>query len=640
MQLVVTGPERVGAACYSQYRLAVVPRISVASGTCFSARQVGIPDALRTNSKHLPNEKLTAYEINELRGYQQMSSAVNQPLESSPDCLKIGEWRFRVGSHELERNGETTRLEPRVAGLLLYLAIRAGEPVSRSALLEALWPGMVVSDEALTNAVNKLRRAFGDVRVNPQVIETIPKAGYRLIAPVESVSPLQDDRPGVSVDRTRPRWFIPVVLVVLIAGLMMVLVMPLQQSGTESDGSMPIAQDVTSSVDTRPAIAVLPFDNLGADPSEDYYADGITDDVITRLAKHHGLMVIARDSTFFYKGKSLDPKVIARRLGVDFVLRGSLRRESDELKINVWLVDAVSGDHVWAEHYDRKVDRVFEIQDDITRSITKALAADVSDRQDNLGETANPRAYDNLLLGRHHFYKFESAAENLQARAYFEETVRLDPGFATAHAMLAWTHVFAAMNGWTDDRTAELQQAERIATRAIEIQPDLPLAYFVRGLSYREQHEYVKALVEAQKGIDYDPNYANGYVLLATLLYYAGRPEEGLARIQQAMLINPHHPYNYHFHLGQAYFVLHRYQEAIDAFKQGLSSNPASERMRVWLTASLARSGDIEAAKWEAEQILATDPDFSVQRMAQAFPFKNPDDTEHFLSALRLAGLQ
>jgi adenylate cyclase len=148
------------------------------------------------------------------------------------------------------------------------------------------------------------------------------------------------------------------------------------------------------------------------------------------------------------------------------------------------------------------------------------------------------------------------------------------------------------------------------------------------------------ALVEAQKAIEYDPSYANAYVLLASLLYYAGRPEEGLQRIRQAMQINPHHPYNYHFHLGQAYFVLHRYQEAIDAFNSGLSSYPASERMRVWLAAALAQSGDIEEALWEGEQVMAANPDFTIQRMMQSFPFKNPSDMEHFIAGLRLAGLK
>jgi TolB-like protein/DNA-binding winged helix-turn-helix (wHTH) protein/Tfp pilus assembly protein PilF len=575
-----------------------------------------------------------------------MPKAMSQNLEVVPDCLKIGDWQFRVTAHELERNGNTVRLEPRAASLLLYLATRAGKPVSRQALLEALWPGMVVSDEALTNAVNKLRRAFGDDRANPRVIETIPKAGYRLIAPVQSLapaatSPMPDDS-SMAVGRwLQHRWLMPAVVSVVVAMMFTVFFTALHQTVTSPLDSGTMAQDDSGTLNSRPAVAVLPFDNLSAETTEEYLVDGVTDDVITRLAKTPGLMVIARDSTFFYKGKTLEPRTIAETLGVGYVLRGSVRREGNMLKINAWLVDIETGDHAWAEHYERKVGQIFDIQNEISSGVIMALTGTKdTGHPDTSMETENPEAYDNLLLGRYFFYKFKSRAENLKARAYFEEAVRLDPGFATAHAMLAWTYAFEAMNGWTEDHLAALQQAEDIATRAIEIQQELPLAYFVRGLSYREQHEYVKALVEAQKAIEYDPNYANGYVLLATLLYYAGRPEEGLKRIREAMQINPHHPYNYHFHLGQAYFVLHRYQEAIDAFNNGLSSNPASERMRVWLAASLAYSGDIEAAQWEAQQIVAANPDFSLQRMAHAFPFKDPDDADHFIAGLRLAGLQ
>lgn len=563
------------------------------------------------------------------------------------DYLKIGDWRFYVSSHELVRDGESTRLEPRVASLLLYLAAHPGKAVRREALLNALWPGVVVSDEALTNAINKLRRAFKDDRTRPQVIETIPKAGYRLIAPVlphEAASiPATPDRRTLCGDRQpRPRWIIPITMLIASALTLGVVTM-LTLNDLASRDSEPAQQTTDNREDIRaqrPALAVLPFDNLGARPEEAYFADGVTDDVITRLAKHPGLMVIARDSTFYYKGKPLDLHAIAETLDVDYVLRGSLRREGDMLKLNVWLVDARTDAHVWAEHYERKAGQILEVQNEIFRGVEKALSVAAGGSPETRTETHNPRAYDNLLLGRQHFYRFENSAENLKARTYFEEAVRLDPEFATAHAMLAWTYAFEVMNGWAVNRADSLQQAERIATHAIEIQPELSLAYFVRGLAYREQREYVMALVEAEKAIEYAPNSANGQVLLATLLYYAGRPEEGLARIQEAMQINPHHPYNYHFHLGQAYFVLHRYQEAIDAFKHGLSSNPASERMRVWLAAALAQSGDIEAAKWEAEQIMAADADFSSQRLMQAFPFKDPSDIDDFLTGLRLAGLK
>jgi adenylate cyclase len=567
---------------------------------------------------------------------------LNESPKEKPDCLQIGEWRFYVAAYRLERDGETIRLEPRVADLLHYLARNAGQPVSRATLLEDLWPGVVVSDEVLTNAINKLRRAFGDERTNPRVIETIPKAGYRLIAPVRPVATEVQQKETAAprtaaADLSRRGWLVPIAALLLVAGLAVLLVTHWQGS-REMVGSGSADRPLVTSAKPRPALAVLPFDNLGHDPSTEYYVDGITDDVITRLAKTPGLIVIARDSSFFYKGKSMDPGVIAQKLNADYILRGSIRREGGMLKLNAWLVDTATGANVWAEHYERPGDRIFEIQNEMARGIVTALAAPpVGDIADT--ETTSPQAYDNLLLGRHHFYRFENKAENLKARALFKESIRLDPNYAAAHAMLAWTYAFAAMNGWADDRKAALQQAVSIATSAIEIRPTLPLAYFVRGLAYREQHEYVKALVEAQAAIKYDPSYANAHVLLATLLYYAGRPEEGLENIHKAMQINPHHPYNYHFHLGQAYFVLHRYQEAINAFNEGLASNPASERMRVWLAAALAQSGDIDSARWEAEQIVSSNPGFSIERMAQAFPFKNQGDIDHFLDGLRLAGL-
>lgn len=171
-------------------------------------------------------------------------------------------------------------------------------------------------------------------------------------------------------------------------------------------------------------------------------------------------------------------------------------------------------------------------------------------------------------------------SENAKAREFFNRTVAQEPEFALAWAMLAWTHAFDAMNGWSRDREHSLARALEIAEAAITLEPALPLAYFVRGLVYRERREYVKALVEAERAIAYDANYSNAHVLLATLLYYAGRPEEGLRRIKKAMRLNPQHPFNYSFHLGQAFYILRRHGEAITAFKRGIASNPSSERLQ------------------------------------------------------------
>jgi tetratricopeptide (TPR) repeat protein len=168
------------------------------------------------------------------------------------------------------------------------------------------------------------------------------------------------------------------------------------------------------------------------------------------------------------------------------------------------------------------------------------------------------------------------------------------------------------MNGWSDDRSASLKTAQQIAQRAIAIDPRVPLSYFVTGLVFREQKEYVKALVEAEKAISYEPNYANAHVLLATLLYYAGRPEESVERLRKAMRLNPHHPFNYTFHLGQAYYTLRRYEVAVATFQKGIASNPESERLHVWLAASLAQAGRLEDAAWEVDQILVLNPEFNL----------------------------
>ena len=205
--------------------------------------------------------------------------------------------------------------------------------------------------------------------------------------------------------------------------------------------------------------------------------------------------------------------------------------------------------------------------------------------------------------------------------------------------MLAWTYAYDALNGWSEDREASLHRALELANKAVSLNSALPVAYFVAGLAYRELGEYIKAYVEAEKAIENDPSYANAHLLLATLLVLAGRPEEGLERIRRAMRINPHHPYNYTLHLGQALYILGRYDEAVIAFEEGLATNPASQRLHVWIAAAYAQAGDIESAEWEVEQILTMDPDFSLKRIEATFPFKNSADRERILEGLRKAGL-
>jgi adenylate cyclase len=557
----------------------------------------------------------------------------DQPLAR----FQIADWVVDPTSGRLSRGGEMLRLEPKVMEVLVYLAHRPGQVVTREALEASVWAGSVVSYDALTGAIQKLRKAFKDDPRQPRIIETLSKKGYRLVAPVQalqvrprSASTPPGDSPPRRVSRRPPRAVLILLVLTALVGAATLLWMGPKGLGPDPAASAP------------PAIAVLPFDNLSRDPQQAYLADGITDDLITALAKNPGLLVIARDSSFFYKDRPLDVRQVAGRLHVHFIVQGSVRRLGEVLRINAQLVDAEAGTHVWADRYDGAMADMFRLQDEITRGLTSALAVEVSpgQRQD-LGPppTTSPRAYDRFLRGRHGFYLYANKDQNRKARALFQDAIAFDPEFALAYAMLGWTHVFDAMNGWSAERERSLAQALELANQAVSREQALPVAYFVRGLAYREQGEYVKALVEAEKAIAYDPNYANAHVLLATLLYYAGRPEEGLARIQKAIQLNPHHPYNYSFHLGQALFVLRRNEAAIAAFAQGIESNPASERLHVWLTAAYAQAGHQEEAEWEAGQVLTLNPEFSVARMRESFPFKDPADLEHFLDSLRKAGL-
>jgi len=557
--------------------------------------------------------------------------------ERSP--IRIADWHVDPATGKIQRGGETVKLAPKVMDVLLYLCDRSGKVVKREEIEAVVWEGVVVSYDTLTGVMKSLRKAFKDDRRNPRIIETIPKKGYRLVAPVQPAdppvpaerTPLGD--PAVTgLPRRRQRRMLIGVIAVLLATIGVLLFWSKTSQTTDL---------LTDGKSARVSIAVLPFDNLGGDAEQEYLADGITDDLITDLTQISELFVIARDSSFAYKGGSKKISEIARDLNVRYLLHGSIRKLDEHIRINAQLTDSTTGKQVWADRYDGEMQHFSRLQDEITQKIVSALAIKLTTadrlylaRQD----TDNLKAYEYFLQGEKLFFRY-AKAQNHEARALFQKAIALDDDFARAHAMLAWTHTFDFMNGWSETPEQSLSQGEAIAGRAIELETTLPLAYFVRGLVYRERGEYVKALVEAEKSVALDPNYANGHVLHATLLYYAGRPEQGLAEMKKAMQLNPHHPSNYLFHLGQAYFVMRQYPEAIAAFKKGLESNSDSERLHVWLAAAYAQAGDIKDARWEIDQVLYVNPEFSLEKIKRSFPFKEPADLEHFMSGLRKAGL-
>lgn len=554
---------------------------------------------------------------------------------------------YRLGACEVDpatgrvHNGDhEVKLPPQAIDVLAYLASRPGKVISRAEIEEAVWQGRIIGYDSLTSLMFKIRKAFQDDPHKPSIIETISKRGYRLLVEPEPV----DRRANRQSMETNARKPVPSpggrslaalaisigAIAVFAAGFLLFVAFP----------GRPDSKTVRAAGN---AIVVLPFKSLGGPDGIDSFADGLTDDITTALAQSRELLVIARDSAFMYKDGTVDYRKLASRLQVNFVLRGSVRRNGEQIRVNAQLIDVANGSHLWAEHFDGKVTKFFDVEDGIVRAVVSLLTnhpTQAKVTRSMLVKTSNAQAYDAFQQGRQHFYLYLNRQENAKARNLFEQALKLDPHFAMARAMLAWTYAFDAANGWTSTRDRTLRNAEQEANRAIAEDPKIALSYFITGLVFRERREYVKAFVEVEKAIALDPNYANAHVLLATLLYYAGRPAESIARLKKAMRLNPHHPFNYYFHLGQAYFMLHRYDEAIKVLRKGLASNPAAERLHVWLAASYAHAGMKQDAGWQANEVLTLNPKFSASAIVAAVPFKYNKDRNNFFEGLRKAGLK
>ena len=391
----------------------------------------------------------------------------------------------------------------------------------------------------------------------------------------------------------------------------------------------------------KPSIAVLPFTNMNGELEQEYFVDGMTDDLITDLSKISGLFVIARNSAFTYKGKAVNVRQVAEELGVRYVLGGSIRRAGNQIRINAQLTDATTGGQIWADRYDGVIENVFNLQDDITARILSVLQVQLTNtEQESAGQpyTKHLDAYDSLLRGQA-AAGHRSKEENLIGRGYFEQAIAIDPGFARAYSELANTYRIEYRSGWSAMPERSLATAYDLVNKSIELDESLSQAHFVLAQIHRAKKEHKKAIVSIERAIDLDPNSANAIVSLASNLCYGGRGAKGLNLIERAKKLNPHYPSNYSLRTGQCHFVRTNYAEAIEAFRQGVELAPDSQRIHAWLAASYVLAGNQDDAEWEADIIRVLNPDFSVEEIRIGEPFKDPKHLETFLGALRMAGL-
>jgi TolB-like protein/DNA-binding winged helix-turn-helix (wHTH) protein/cytochrome c-type biogenesis protein CcmH/NrfG len=558
-----------------------------------------------------------------------------QARASHPDePFTVGEWRVDQRANELTRDGETVKLEPKAMQVLCFLASRQGSVVSREELEIEAWSRMVVTQDAVTNAIIKVRKALGDEARHPRYIETVSKSGYRLIAEVGRGAP-ETPVPLSATWWKRRRLLLALLLLLttVAAGLWLV---PTQETAPFIG---PVEDPLL--LERKLGIAVLPFDNVGADPGQAYFADGLTEDLITDLSKLSGLRVVARSSTLAYKDSVKTEEVIARELGVDYLLEGSVRRSGDSVRINVRLSDSGGGGNLWAERFDRRMDDIFQIQDEIAAQIVAALNLEIGpDERSRMtrNNLASVQAYDEFLRGLD-YYGRRSQEDTRLAVRHYERAIAIDPGFARAYAGLALVYTRDAVDGWDLTARDSLIQAAELTEKARRLDPSVPQIYFVEGQIELFRRKYDAAIRNAEQAISIKPSYADGYALLAWILHFAGRPSEGLASMQQAVRLNPRVPSVYRLVRGALYYSAGEIDKSLQDLEAAVEISPNYQLLRTWLAAANAAADRIDEARWEGQEILALDPEFSTSRVEQTFPIRDPAYRERLVNDLKRAGL-
>jgi len=392
----------------------------------------------------------------------------------------------------------------------------------------------------------------------------------------------------------------------------------------------------------KPSIAVLPFVNMSGNPEEEYFSDGITEEIITALSKVENLFVIASSSVFTYKGKAVKAQQVAEDLGVQYVLEGSVRRSVDRLRITAQFVDARNGYHIWGERYDRDLKDLFELQDEITMKIITTLQVTLTEGEQALiagSGTNNLDAYLKILQARD-LARHQSIEDNHKARRFAEEAIALDPGYAQAYRWLAGTHYMDMWLGSAKSPQESLRKAVGFAQKAISMDDSLGGAHGLLGNLYIMRKEYEKGIAEAQRAVELEPNGADAHAFLGMGLRFADRAEEAVPFLQKAIQLDPHASGWYMHALAGAYRNLEKFEEAIKWGEKAVQLNPKNIVSRISLCSIYSQSGLMDKAHEQAGEIMRLNPDFTIEQFARTIPQKNQALKQKFIDALHKAGLK
>jgi adenylate cyclase len=535
--------------------------------------------------------------------------------ESAVVEVFFGEHHLDVDRRELRRGADLIAVEPQVFDLLVYFVRNRDRVVSKDDLIAHVWAGRIVSESTLTSHVHAARTAVGDSGKKQRLIRTLPRKGFRFIGAVEEVQKQaapRDNSATVLDDPSRPT------------------LVPSHESYLCCPG--------------EPSIAVLAFSNWSGDPEQEYFSDGIAEDIITALSRYPSLFVIARSSSFTYKGRAVDVKQVGCELGVRYILEGGVRKSGNRVRVTAQLVEAETGKHIWADRYDRDLADIFAVQDEITEAVTIAIAPAIAEAERRRAMRIPPGILDAWAAyqrGLWHYYKITSD-DNALAQRYFQQAIDIDPAFAAGYKGLAWAHFPAAGVHGTRVPAKAYGAAEALARRAVALDPtDAEARATLSQAMLWSRGDYEGALTEAERAREMSPNLAFAYAALGAALIFSGQLKGGLATLQISLRLDPQAPglparLNC---MALGLYLSGEYERAVEVAKRVVRLNPDYPHAYRWLAAALGQLGRIVEAKEALDKAIAIAPTAFGMYVRQRVSWHRPQDHAHMLEGLRKAGM-
>ena len=504
---------------------------------------------------------------------------------------------------ELSREQVPVAVEPQVFDLVVHLMENRDRVVSKDELIDKIWHGRSVSESTLTSRINAARKAIGDNGANQALIRTIARKGFRFVGDVETKRAAAAPEPGRGMS----------------------------------------APPTTPALPDRPAIAVLPFTNMSGDREQDYFSDGISEDIITALSKLRWFFVVARNSSFIYKGRAVHIHEVARELGVRYVLEGSVRRSGERLRISAQLNDVSTGGHLWAERYDRELADIFAVQDEITEAIVAAIEPQLYAAESFRAQQKPPGsldAWDLVMRALSHYWRI-TREDNAAAQRLLEKAIAIDPAYGKALGLLATSHIFGAHMGWAD-MAATVPIAEAAALAAVVADREDAWAHHGLAYTYLFRRRFDDALAEFELALQLNPNFAMAHAFYGVTLCYAGRWQDGDAAARRALQLSPRDPLAaiYCGVAAYAQFIGRNYEAAVQMARESMRQRGDFVGAHRVQTAAAGMLGDPALAASALQGLRRTQPGISLAWITRELPMLREEDRAHYLEGLRRAGMK